>query len=652
MTTLFSWFNDKIIETYPGTLPVVTDASAEMVSRPLNVRGRMPCVAIDSPAVNPSEVLRQLGAPPLLADVFVELNDCEVSLKTCFDGLVPDLECREKKRKRSTGQFYTPENLAARLVEMAEPGDSGDILDPACGDGSFLMAMAAYLQREQEVQKDKRGHPQISAELTSENDYTWPRRSRGGRVCPHPCGHDYGHPASLKLSGGIDEIQYENDYAKETKQSRCHAGFLDRIHGYDIDLQALFVCMTRLICTFPGCGWPALEKRDFLLEPPAEKFSVVIGNPPYRVNLDNSFKDRLLELYQTAEGEKDLYTFFIEGSLRALRSGGRLIMLTSHTYLVNHQCRRIRRFVFADNLVRSLFMLPERFFSQAPGVLPVVVIVDATRSGVPYQLTVHTAYSEAEGWRQHYVAEAATFEESSGLRRAIVPAGLKHVFAKMNECGRLGESCRVGVGIQESLKREGKVSRYVCDSALTEAHRPVLRGRELAPFKINWEGNYIDYGSHLAYAGDEKTFSGAKILYQNIRNERLKTRLVAAYDKGGFFPKNSLSFIVAKSDCSDLFVLGLLNSLLVNAWFSGSFHSFHVTVTQVRQIPLPKCSKALRQEIEKIVSVLVDLSDSSSEWQKHFEQLNLAVCASYLGAGDHSQLLLACDKFLEQAAAL
>lgn len=610
MITLFSWFNSKIAATYQ------TNLRHSARSRRIHLHSSVG-------QASPAEILRRLGSPAELSNIFTSLTDCEIILKTSADGEVPDLERREKKCRRSTGQFYTPENLAARLVKMAEPGDTGDILDPACGDGSFLMAMAAHLQRE---------HPQISQIGADEVVI--------GRFVRTPAPHRYSAIHALR------------EEATPTKQSLRHAGFLNRIHGYDIDLQALFICLTRLICAFPGCGWPVLEKRDFLLEPPAQKFSVIIGNPPYRVNLDNSFKDRLLELYQTGEGEKDLYTFFIEGSLRALRPSGRLIMLTSHTYLVNHQCRRIRHFVFADNLVRSLFMLPERFFSQAPGVLPVVVIVDATRSEVPYQLTVHTAYSEADGWRQHYVAEAATFEESSGLRRAIVPAELKHVFAKMNECARLGESCRVGVGIQESLKREGKVSRYVCANALTESHRPVLRGRELAPFKINWEGNYIDYGSHLAYAGDEKTFSGAKILYQNIRNERLKTRLVAAYDKGDFFPKNSLSFIVSKSDNSDLFVLGLLNSLLVNAWFSGSFHSFHVTVTQVRQIPLPKCSKALRQEIEKITSALVDISDSSSEWQKYLEQLNLAVCASYLGAGDHSQLLIACDKFLEQAAAL
>ncbi|MBU1107586.1 MAG: N-6 DNA methylase [Candidatus Riflebacteria bacterium] len=608
MTTLFSWFNSRIAETY-RLEPVVSLAET---LRDLGKPGISPVTTTASPVV----ILRRLGAPPSLLSTFASLSDCEVFLKQGVEALVPDLERREKKRKRSTGQFYTPENLAARLAEMAEPDTDGDILDPACGDGSFMMAMAACLQRQHSL-------------CHCEESMT----TKQSLALSNPC--------HLRLRR---EHEHENKSGEK---------FLDRLYGYDIDIQALFICLTRLICAFPGCGWPVLEKRDFLLDPPERHFSVIIGNPPYRVNLDDDFKLRLLQLYQTGEGEKDLYTFFIEGSLRALDRGGRLIMLTSHTYLVNHQCSRIRRFIFADYHVRALLMLPARFFALAPGVLPVVLIVDADKSAEPYQLDIFTEYSEAEGWRQKYSAAAQLFEGSSGLRQAIVPAQLQQVFAAMNICNRLDEHYRVGVGIQESLKREGKVSRYVCDKPLTESHRPVLRGRELVPFKINWEGKYIDYGSHLAYAGCAKTFANAKILYQNIRNERLKVRLVAAYDKGRYFPKNSLSFVVAKStDYSELFVLGLLNSLLVNAWFSGNFHSFHITVTQTRQIPLPQCSKALKQSVEDLASRLIETSAGSQNWHKYIEQLNLRVCESYLGAGDHSQLLIACDKFLEQAAAL
>ena len=613
MTTLFSWFNDRVTQAY-GLSPVeATNASPVTVSGQLDVPPGNTAEVINA---TPVATLQQLGAPSALLEIFASLADCEVFLKAGAEGLVPDLERREKKRKRSTGQFYTPESLAARLVEMADPGTAGDILDPACGDGSFLMAMAAQLHRQQ-IEPAER-----------------PRVSAGDNSC---------HYSLVRLSRRQDLAQ---------TATGCD-NFLNRLYGYDIDLQALFICLTRLICAFPGCGWPMLELRDFLLEPPEQSFSLIIGNPPYRVNLDDSFKKRLSELYQTGEGEKDLYTFFIEGSLRALECDGRLIMLTSHTYLVNHQCARIRRYIFADYHARALLMLPERFFALAPGVLPVVLLADADKPAEPYQLEILTDYSETEGWRQKYRADAQLFEFSSGLRQAIVPPQLQQVFSAMNDCNRLKEHCRVGVGIQESLKREGKVSRYVCASPLTDEHRPVLRGRELAPFRINWEGNYIDYGPHLAYAGCEKTFAGAKILYQNIRNERLKIRLVAAYDAGRFFPKNSLSFIVAKTpDYSELFILGLLNSLLVNAWFSGNFHSFHITVTQVRQIPLPQCSKELKQSIEDLASRFLETAEGSHDWHKYVKQLNLSVCESYLGAGDHSQLLLACDKFLEQAAAL
>lgn len=426
--------------------------------------------------------------------------------------------------------------------------------------------------------------------------------------------------------------------------------FLDCLHGYDIDLPALLICLIRLICAFPGHGWPTLVQRDFLLEPPNLPFDLVIGNPPYRVNLDESFKTKLADLYNTGEGEKDLYTFFLEGGLRALADGGQMIMLTSHTWLVNHQCGMIREHVFRQHRVTDLRLLPARFFASAPGVLPVVSFVDkAADSG---SLKIFSDYSEENGWQSEISAPSASFVDGRGLRQAIVPETLRQAFAIMNGYAtRLGDVARIGVGIQESLQREGSVSKHVGNVKASERHRPVLRGREVTAFAIKWEGNYIDYGPHLAYAGSEAVFSGPKILYQNIRNEKLKTRLVAAYDPGGFFPKNSLSFILPESDDYDVFfILGLLNSLPVNAWFSSQFHSFHITVTQVRQIPLPPFSKAMFAAVSDCARKLTQ--GVAGETDEMLLQLNKAVCGCYGFREDPAEQLQEFDKFLEQAAGL
>lgn len=513
--------------------------------------------------------------------------DCEFNLKKCLDGLVPDLEGREKKQKRSTGQFYTPEALARQMAEMACIDAGSRILDPACGDGSFLLALAA-------------------------------------------------RSARCQVSTG-----------------KC--SFLNNLHGFDIDAPALFICLIRLITTFPGCGWPNLAVRDFLLQPPEKSFDLVIGNPPYRVNLDSDLKGRLSRLYQTAEGEKDLYTFFIEAGLNSLREGGRLILLTSHTYLVNHQCKKIRELIFSHNQVEKILMLPERFFAMAPGVLPVVTALLHKEPEPERAVKVATDYNPETGWQKEFSASPESFLDGRGLRQAIVPAALAEVFRIMgNGNQKLGDVCKVGVGIQESQRRGGVVSRFVSDECESDRHRPVLRGRELAPFGINWEGKYIDYGPHLAFAGCAKTFSQAKVLYQNIRNERLRQRLVAAFDRRGFFPKNSVSYIVPVENIySGDFLCGLLNSRLINAWFSGNFHSFHITVTQVRQIPLPNSSAVADIKcVAGLAMILAQLPEDSPTRLKHMHDLDQAVCRCYLGSGDHSGLLTMCDNFLDQAACL
>ena len=731
-TTLFAWFNARISDVF---------------GLPLALQTRLP-----------AETLRQLGAPNRLVETFRQLNDCEIIHKQMADGPVPDLERRERGRKRSTGQFYTPEALAERLAMLARlpghnaagkeskdsniakagsanrtrhlvndsesegdddrrsrmccrqrrgcgqgidndhdyvndhahdndhahapdhnqniidsavcgdfsqtstckatdsdfRGDTLRVLDPACGDGSFLMAVARRLCRERDYR--------VASLLAMTHD-----RSLSGVEATQPADHyilkKAPHDRSLSEveatqetlqpagSGFRDkECHCERSEAISSRQADGQFQFLDCIHGYDIDLQALLVCLTRLICAFPGCGWPVLEQRDFLLEPPATSFDLVIGNPPYRVNLDEAFKERLAGLYSTGEGEKDLYTFFLEGGLRALAAGGQMIMLTSHTWLVNHQCGRIREHVFGLHQVTDLRLLPARFFASAPGILPVVCFVDKTGDGS--RVKVFADYTEENGWQREFSASSTSFVDGRGLRQAIVPDTLRQAFATMNSNAiRLGDVACIGVGIQESMRREGTVSKHVSDAKKSDRHRPVLRGREVAPFAINWEGSFIDYGPHLAYAGSEAVFSGPKILYQNIRNEKLKIRLVAAYDPGGYFPKNSLSFILPESEDYDMFfILGLLNSLPVNAWFSSQFHSFHITVTQMRQVPLPPVNKALFTEVADFARKLSQCE--TGETGKLLLHLNEAVCRCYCLSEDRAGQLQEFDKFLEQAASL
>ncbi|MBF0502408.1 MAG: N-6 DNA methylase, partial [Candidatus Riflebacteria bacterium] len=513
------------------------------------------------------------GREPAIMPWLGAVSDAEYPMIERDGELIPDLESRGRARKRSAGQFYTPSDLVRSLFCETRLFDSFNNcgsdwrgLDPACGDGVFLIEAAREL------------------------------KSRG---CKNP---------------------------------------LDLLVGCDLDADALLVAMVRLLRAFPDGGMPRLERRDFLLSPPSGCFHAVFGNPPYRVNLSMDVRAELDKRYSTAEGEKDLYTFFLEGATECLAPGGSLLMLTSHTYLVNKQCGLIREYLFGRRRACNLFLLPAGFFRAAPGVVPVVLHLENMKPAPDALIHVHAEYATEAGWGTVRSVSQREFLETTGLRRALRDERQNDVFRRMEAISRpLGEIAKVGVGIQESTQREvGAISRFVGDSADIPNAVPVLRGREVQPFGIAWEGKYLSYGPHLTYCGNPDIFRGEKILYQNLRHETLERRLVATLDKSGFFPKNSLSYVCRPCPpFSLLYILGLLSSPIVNSWFRDHYFSFHVTVTQVRSIPVPEADAVRRGVVEDLVTALLKRSNDSKpaasfdEDKDLMRKLSIAVLACY-----------------------
>ena len=54
---------------------------------------------------------------------------------------------RSPSTRRELGAFYTPPDVADRLVERALPRGTPSVCDPACGDGAFLLAAGRELER-------------------------------------------------------------------------------------------------------------------------------------------------------------------------------------------------------------------------------------------------------------------------------------------------------------------------------------------------------------------------------------------------------------------------------------------------------------------------------------------------------------------------
>lgn len=93
-----------------------------------------------------------------------------------------------------------------------------------------------------------------------------------------------------------------------------------------------------------------------------------------------------------------------------------------------------------------------------------------------------------------------------------------------------------------------------------------------------------------------------KILLQNTRNEALKTRIVATLDDESVYGTQGINFIIPKDGGSLRYLLGILNSKLMNYLFSTKFLNLAIKAEYVKQLRIPSIS----EKQQKPVIALVD----------------------------------------------
>ena len=179
----------------------------------------------------------------------------------------------------------TPEWLARQIVSDIDLGHCRHILEPSCGNGAFLSAIADRVIGEG-VSRNGQGIQLLGIEID-------PRLAEQARRVMG----DKALKSQGCFQGKIREADFFRDY-------------LAGLSG----------------------GW-ANSSEETLRR---ESFDLIIGNPPFGGTFDHSIEDTLDKVLGKRLGrkiKKETYAFFIVASLDLLRPEGRLVFVCSNTLL-------------------------------------------------------------------------------------------------------------------------------------------------------------------------------------------------------------------------------------------------------------------------------------------------------------------------------
>lgn len=218
------------------------------------------------------------------------------------------------------GQFRTPRHIIKLMVEMTAPVPKDVICDPACGTAGFLIAASEHL-----------------------------RQHHG------------------------DDI-----YKTAASRRKFNSG---TFHGYDFDSTMLRIGSMNML--LHGVENPDIRYRDSLAQSDqddAERFSLVLANPPFAGSLDyeSTAKD-LLQIVKTKKTE----LLFLALFLRLLQAGGRAAVIVPDGVLFgsSNAHRALRKILVEDQKLDAIISMPSGVFKPYAGVSTAILLFTKTNSG-------------------------------------------------------------------------------------------------------------------------------------------------------------------------------------------------------------------------------------------------------------------------------
>jgi adenine-specific DNA-methyltransferase len=319
---------------------------------------------------------------------------------------------------------------------------------------------------------------------------------------------------------------------------------------------------------------------DFLLWETADRYDLVIGNPPYGiVGSESHYPIHVLQekkpLYKqrfaTWSGKYNVYGAFVEKGLSLLRPHGRLVYIIPATFMILDEFAELRHYLARSGRVKVYYLGPGIF--DGVSVSSAILVVERGRTGSElYEVDGLEYVRQCYAW-ESYRGELIRFETAET--------------AAFEQCGvPLGEIFDIRISARSpEVRRNPYVQTKFFDGAV-----PLLNGRNLQPGSIDYGACHSGFWMRLEDAPRLKSFySRLRIAVGHTKGGRV----VAALDERRFPWIGDVYHLMPKGDLSTeelRAVVHALNADETQQYVRALYKEItpHITATQLLLLPLHK----------------------------------------------------------------
>lgn len=381
-------------------------------------------------------------------------------------------------------------------------------------------------------------------------------------------------------------------------------------------------------------------------------FDIVIGNPPY-VNVEGiSVEDKKIykDTFTCFEKRADLFSLFLEMALTKLASVSAVVTYIIPSIIHSNLSYKKLRNLFLDNKWLSEVCYTGGKVFHAPTVDTTILrFCKRGNKKIILKNAVDFENQQVSSVPSDYFSLFQNLISISDQKNNDLMGKLfNHDFPRLDENFSVFQGIVTGNNPAFIFDSEAEALSNGIDKELLhplchgrDIERYAVRSRERRILYLNNSVNIESYPNTEtwlaafkdALAKRREAKNGAiqwyslqwprvkseldlkeKILVQNTRNEALKTRLCAVLDDKSVYGSQGVNFIIPNDVHASLrYLLGILDSTLINYLFATKFLNLAIKAEYLKQLRIPIPSAAILKQLESLVSKVLELKKVNIE---------------------------------------
>lgn len=519
------------------------------------------------------------------------------------------LDSTSGKRKKM-GIYYTPSYITDYIVkntvgEYIKNMSIDEILevnivDPACGSGSFLIrAFKEVCDKVEELLRQGNFSAKWSSFSSYDGKLSFGQKSHILRECIY--GVDLDEKA-VELAQ-LNLLLKVFDGEERSLRVRKLPNLYENIQNGNSLIDDIKVAGDKAF------NWNARFKDVF----DNGGFDIVIGNPPY-VNTKNLSKENLdmkdfyTKRYKSAIGCFDLYIPFIEKGIEITKELGFISFIVPNKILSADYASVIRKIMLSNKLLNIVDVSKTEVFKDA-SVYP-IIFIEQHKKDINYSVKLMNSIEDSGNLiKSNDLLDSGTIGSNLSEENHFILQKIKNNSKNLSEISEI-ESGVTGFQAQkvkELLTDKPLMSKKYVSFIVTKNIDPyTIEKGKVNYMKSSFINPFLELDNNILSKNKIKMYTSKKIIIGGMTK-----KIEAGFDSEGMACGVS-TYTVISSNL--LFLLGLLNGKLINFWYRHKFESKHlsggylaINKSQLAEIPIRLPSPEQEKKIVDLVNQMLEL---------------------------------------------